>query len=441
MLTAAAVDATASSKGSFLQSLMAYPSQPTKISQESQVIIPQDFFNEENNPAAPSPPPSQESSFTLSPDPQNNCSPSWSPLLSQSSTMEGDFQSEIDPHNELSIWAFYENKNSDKIVKEYVELLDKNRYFPRVPDHNKLEQLSEPTYKLSKECSSNVVSTFTDYFQSRYFCKNTKGAIDANFAMATVHVSLQVPQYNQMPAKVFQDAADFKEAASLALQTNYCEGQLFVCELNLLRNFDFIITEVKANVNTDEDVDNDTNYFFLTHYIAAKTNFIQQYKMKVIDWTRKPKNNKTLLPFWRKKEGGSPPKFRSNRYASQLLKVISEGKAKLDSVSVLKAFEDCPPQKIKQQREHDKKEMTNREGTADTRPIQGPSGGYKTRNFLNQDHRKREFNTNRRPGTKPKSDRKRSGNPYVDANREKFMNHDNSNDSDNQAEIPKTFLQ
>lgn len=420
-------------------------------SQEFDCSIPSNFFDEEFEPLTQrqippsSPLSSQESSFNYSPDPSQlkEKSPSWSPTSSSSSlsiTMTtSDFQKEIDPESELALWAFYDDKDTDKIVKEYVDLIEKNRFFPRVPDQSRLEDLPQPAYQLSKECSKNVVSVFTDYFQSRYFCKNTKGAIDSNYAMASVHVNFQVPQYNQMPEKVFKDTVHHKDVICLAMQTNYCEGQLFVCELNLLRVYDFIITEVKTHVNTDAEVEKHTEYFFLTHYVASKTNFIKNYNIKVIDWTQKPRKNKILLPFWRKKEGGSPPKFRENRYASALMKVINEGKAKLDSVNVLKEFANCPPQKIK------KKPTPNisqkQEGGNVNHPQKSSSGGFKYRNFHNHDHRRAEYNDSRRKGNKSKQERKRGGNQQIDANREKFINDNVSSDSDSQADIPKNFLQ
>lgn len=57
----------------------------------------------------------------------------------------------------------------------------------------------------------------------------------------------------------------------------------------------------------------------------------------------------------------------SKPFSSQLLNVISEEKAKLDSFSALSAFEDCLPPKIKHPRQSDMKKT--REGTGGTHPI------------------------------------------------------------------------
>ncbi len=100
-----------------------------------------------------------------------------------------------------------------------------------------------------------------------------------NYALTSVRVNIQVPQYNQMPMKVFKNVVDQKDNLSLALQTEYLNGQLFVCELNLLRIFDIIHTEVTAHVNTETEVEEHTSFFFLTHYVSSKTNFMKEYKM------------------------------------------------------------------------------------------------------------------------------------------------------------------
>ncbi len=162
--------------------------------------------------------------------------------------------------------------------------------------------------------------------------------------------------------------------------------------------------------------------------------------MKIVDWTQKPRKNKIQLPFWRRKPDGSPPKFRENRYASKLMKMINEGKAKLDSVNVLKDFENCPAQKANKKKKSAK--LNNEEESKQFNMPRPSSSGYRSRNFTTNDHRKDEYNTTRRHKNKSKGDRKRGGNQQMDANRQRFINENSeSSDSDSQAYIPKDLIQ
>lgn len=364
-------------------------------------------------------------------------SPSYSPMAT--GEQRGDqmssslFQQQIDPEKELALWKFYDDIETDKCVKEYVNYLTNNRYFPRIPKQEKLASLPIPDYQLTKDCSAKVVSTFTDYFQSRYFCKNAKEALDANYALTKVHTNLQCPQYNQMPLKVFTDVAAQKESLALALQTTFTLGQAFVCELNLLRIYDAISNEVTTHVNNDDETEQNTDYFFLSHYVAARTNFMKQYKIKVIDWTAKPKKNPESLPIWRRKENGSPPKFRENRYAESLVKKIHNGKADLSAVNVLKEFNEFSSHNSNNKngatRNGEEEEMEEE----DTRhhQLQSKGRGYRPRAFISMDQRRREYkgrNKNGNFGSNSGRGHKRSENPNYQMNRERLFNNNSNHD-------------
>lgn len=411
----------------------------------SQVFtIPDNFFarnfdSSDDETPTNTPKKSSKSKNETTPSSEANSqkSPSYSPVLSNSVMSNNTFQEAIDPNKELSLWNFYSDIENDKCVKEYTDYLNNNGYFPRVPDVNKLNTLPTPSYQLTANCSAKVISIFTDYFQSRYFCKNSKGALDNNYALSSVHVNIQVPQYNQMPMKVFKNVVDQKDSLSLAMQVEYLNGQQFVCELNLLRVFDIIHTEVSAQVNGITEVGDHTNYFFLTHYVATKTNFMKEYRMKIIDWSAKPKKNKMLLPLWRRKEGGSPPKYRENRYALKLIQSVKDGKTALDKTSVLQKFDELeiPSNReanITSEMEEDKEQPTTSKGRGQPE--------YKTRNFRNLDHRRGEYKTfRRRQGDFGKEYRKEE-NPLYSKNRERFMNSHEKVKTSNQAGISRNFI-
>jgi hypothetical protein len=164
---------------------------------------------------------------------------------------------------------------------------------------------------------------------------------------------------------------------------------------------------------------------------------MREYNMKIIDWTAKPRKNKDFLPLWRRKAGGSPPKYRENRYAHKLVQSVKDGKTALDRTSVLQKYDELQSPSIGEtsntsEMEEDREQPTTSKGRGQPE--------YKTRSFRDLDHRRGEYKSFRsRQGNFGRGYRK-DENPLYSKNRERFIKSHDKVKTNNQAGIPRNFI-
>lgn len=241
----------------------------------------------------------------------------------------------IDEDSTLSIWQFLPSYNKDKLVREYVEKIILTGFIPHEPDLDNLPDVEAPDYELSKLIQVNVLNNFSTYFQKKNFNKNVQGAVDADHALFKPHDNFKVPHYHQLPLSVFEEVSEAKKRLAINMQNSYLNGVKFSMELLLLQTFVEISEFVKGMSNSEHIVTEHTRYFYLTFFAKAKINFLGNFTIKKIDWSKRDPKNKPALPGWRK-NGDKPPVNTKNFYCQDLCKRVNEGKEIISSTSVLK---------------------------------------------------------------------------------------------------------
>jgi len=285
----------------------------------------------------------------------------------------------IDEDMILSIWHFLPTYDKDKLVREYVDKIILTGFLPDEPDLDSLTELDVPNYELPKDVQVNILNNFSTYFQQKNFTKNVQGASDANHALFKPYDNFKVPHYHQLPLSTFGEVSEAKTRLALSMQNSYVTGVKFSMELLLLNSFVEINNFVKGMYNTQHIVTENTKYFYLTFFAKAKINFLGNFTVKKIDWSKRVSKINPALPGWRKKEE-KPPINTKNFYCQDLCKRVSEGKEQISSDSVLREIES-------------NKKKPYKPKAAVTTSSQGQSSVKKiTKQPKRQFHKKREGN-------------------------------------------------
>ncbi len=262
---------------------------------------------------------------------------------SQASNMDDSMESQLkslDEDQSLSIWHFLSTFEKDKLVREYVEKIIITGFIPIEPDLDSLTDVDAPEYELPKGVQVNILNNFSTYFQKKNFSKNVQGAVDANHALFKPHDNFKVPHYHQLPLSVFEEVSEAKKRLAINMQNSYLSGVKFSMELLLLQSFVEINEFVKTMFNSEDIVTDHTKYFYITFFAKAKINFLRNFTIKKIDWSKREKESKVkpAYPDWRKK-GEKPPVNTKNFYCKDLCTRVVEGKEQISSSSVLREIE------------------------------------------------------------------------------------------------------
>lgn len=300
----------------------------------------EEMFSSQNNSPQASPPTS----------PPDNNSPNYSPLPSnrpaRMSTSEDAVTSlleELDSGKALSIWNHLQNKESDLLVKEYLNIIQKVKVMPEHPTTSVLDSIPSPVFELPNAIQISVLNMFTSYLQCRYSALNINEALTHEKCLFSPFISFKIPQFNLLPQEYFQECFDFKKTFVKGIQASAVNGLAFTMELILLRILDEIHSHVQStsNANNEEEEIQNVQYFFLTFFSAAESNFKDKFKIKSIDWEKKECRVKNILPKWRR-DKSAPPIVASNRYAKELSKKVKESSVKITPLGIITQTNNQP---------------------------------------------------------------------------------------------------
>jgi hypothetical protein len=247
----------------------------------------------------------------------------------------------IDPTQRWSIHKYYKNINSDKIVKEYVDLLLKIDFIPASPTESDISYfgLRKNLQTLSTGCVIKSMHLLMTYFQTRYFQTNLNGAATHNKAVINVQAKMSIPNFKDLPFQILQEMTEERKKCAINLQNSAEQGSTFMCELIKLRTAALIHDEIKANhQNCKISLCSELQIHFNVLFVKAKLEFFKQYPAKNISWNEYEDKVKIIQPNWRSNNLEVPE--TKNHYASNLEEKLSKSDSSLSAVSVQKEYEE-----------------------------------------------------------------------------------------------------
>lgn len=236
-----------------------------------------------------------------------------------------DILEELDYGRTLRIWKLC-HTIEDVLVKEYMDLLIKTKFFPKPPTPEELTTVSAvaPVLTCSKETQVKVLNIFSAFLSNTYHLDNVTNACGRNLPLFVPKAKFLVPNYSHLPLSYFTNLKELKEDFAKAVQLESIHAVKFTNELFLLKAF----SQIKCDLS-EQSVNNDhikTEYCVL--FSIACQNFKKEHKRKSIDWDQKESKVHGSLPAWRRKQH-NPPSLVQNRYAEKISKAILGNKIDL----------------------------------------------------------------------------------------------------------------
>lgn len=233
---------------------------------------------------------------------------------------------QIDPKKQLSIHELLHYKDTDPVVKEYLELICTIGFIPSQPKETDFESLDHSKLTpVSSACSTTLTHLLFTLFQSRYFRNNSLDAAIRKKSIFNVQPKMYIPDFKDLPEHFLHKMTEVRQAVSLNLQGLAVEGSDFIAELLKLRCANVIISDCtteKVKEKSPIAVEKDKiQQIFDVHYLKCQIEFFKAYPLKSIDWDSYENKTKHIEPLWRQAQSVNPETV--NFYANSLVYKIS----------------------------------------------------------------------------------------------------------------------
>lgn len=110
----------------------------------------------------------------------------------------------IDPEKELKIWK-PQFGDEDVLVQEYMELLLKHEFHPKLPTREELRAVTPQPHalKTTEETQVLVINLFTSYLQNMYFISNVGKATEREITLFNPLTKFLIPNHAFLPQCYF----------------------------------------------------------------------------------------------------------------------------------------------------------------------------------------------------------------------------------------------
>lgn len=237
----------------------------------------------------------------------------------------------IDPHKTTAIYEYLDRYNSDPVVRYYLELLLEIQIIPILPSLDVIDSWSKNgcNINIPEVIGSELVSKCMDYFQTKLFNTNVKGAIAADKCLFNPKNNFNIPQFKLLPESDLEEMTTLKKDYVSKVQKQAEKGTTFVTQLLLLKIFQTITSFI-----SDQGIQRDQKmieYIFGTIFGIALVEYkANRPNLHVIDWSQYRSKTTDPKPSWRKMEPQQIPEDIPNRLAVNAIKNIHSHKIELD---------------------------------------------------------------------------------------------------------------
>lgn len=224
----------------------------------------------------------------------------------------------LDGGKKLQIWC-KRLQSDDQLVTEYIQLLEKTKFFPLPPSPEELTEASiiPNELKSDKETQVKVLNILSAFLTNTYHLDNVKNALQRDLPLFVPKAKFMVPNYSHLPLSYFEGVRQCKEFFACAIQLESIHAVMFTNELFLLRAFNELQKDLQEKTCSRDHM----KYELKVLFSVAGRNFKKEHKTKVIDWDTKESKVHGSMPAWRKKKE-APPTIVRNKYAEKLSKAI-----------------------------------------------------------------------------------------------------------------------
>lgn len=228
----------------------------------------------------------------------------------------------IDPEKELKIWK-PQFGDDDVLVQEYMELLLKHEFHPKLPTREELTGVTPQPHalKTTEETQVLVINLFTSYLQNMYFISNVGKATQREITLFNPLTKFLIPNHAFLPQCYFDRMKENKKNLVICMQQDAISSVTFTNELFLLKIYDLISSDLEKSNNSNHE---QRNYEWLVLCNVSRKNFSSEFNIKDIDWDKKEGRVHGSLSDWRKKNK-PPPTTTCSKYAEKLSRAVLEG--------------------------------------------------------------------------------------------------------------------
>jgi len=247
----------------------------------------------------------------------------------------------IDSKKQLNFYEYFDDKDDDPVVSEYLKNLVQLEFVPQLPDlpsenPNFITQCQVKS-DISTQCRKLITPLLMSYFQSRNFKDNIEKANQHNKAVANPNMKLFMPAFQFAPKQNLEQVTELKTKFAIEVQELHCKSALFIAEFLLLRAGVLIHDDLKDKVSSEAELKEETQNHFSIMYLKCLMEFTRKFKIKNTDFETYQTKITHSESKWRKTDT-IPPPLTKNHYATDMMSKISKNEYNFQPQAIATEF-------------------------------------------------------------------------------------------------------
>jgi len=248
----------------------------------------------------------------------------------------------IDGKKELCVYDYFDRKDDDPVVSEYIENLIQLGFVIQLPELPTEDNPNKTVHcevgsEISVRCRQLVTPLLMSYFQTRNFNKNMSSAIEHKKVLANPQMKLFMPAFQFSPLQNLEDVTQLKQMFALKVQELHCKSAEFIAEFLILRAGVIIHNELKETINDTAKLKSEVQNHFSVMYLKCLLEFTRKFRGKETNFADYESKLRHSESKWRKTEGAAPP-LTKNHYATDFIRKLEKNEVDLRPGSVAEEF-------------------------------------------------------------------------------------------------------